>query len=482
MAQTLDQAGPDAHVALVKYHDGPILLPNGMEIPAAIGVLKARQEYLEQTVDISEVFNVFPFDGANAISEVLRQKYGWANSVPTPGFFGDTPPQMLMISVGFGEKKQVPWGAFSLPGVRGLMSTGIETVNGRYNFKLEAQVLRKDESTIRSIFDDVRAFLKTGSIYRGKAIKIRFLDERGKALKMPDPQFLDVSKVSRDMLIYSDHIHASIETNLFTPIERVDDCLANNLPVKRSVLLGGTYGTGKTLAATVASRIAVDNGITYLYVPRADELKQAIEFAKQYQSPACVLFCEDIDRVVNGERTVQMDDILNIVDGIDTKHNHLITVLTTNDLEAINPAMMRPGRLDSVIEVTPPDAKAVTRLIRHYAGDALPSDADIQLAGEALNGQIPAVVAEVVKRAKLVQLKLSPKGTLVRNLTEDSIIEASISMKGQLDLLARLIAADAEVPPTLGDLMEDTVEAVLRRSVQGSLLNTESMIADATGN
>lgn len=58
----------------------------------------------------------------------------------------------------------------------------------------------------------------------------------------------------------------------------------------------GTYGTGKTMAATVASRLAVDAGITYVYVPRADELSDAIEFAKQYQSPACVIFCaEDIE-------------------------------------------------------------------------------------------------------------------------------------------------------------------------------------------
>ena len=41
--------------------------------------------------------------------------------------------------------------------------------------------------------------------------------------------------------------------NLFTPITRVKDCIKNSIPVKRGILLGGTYGTGKTLAATVAA-------------------------------------------------------------------------------------------------------------------------------------------------------------------------------------------------------------------------------------
>lgn len=459
--QTLAAAGPDAHVADIKYHDGPILIPNGMDIPTAVGVLEARQKYLETAVNMSEVFDVFPYDGANGLVEVLSKMYGWANSIPTPGFFGDSPPAMISINVGYMQKRSIPWGRFSMPGVAGYLETDVQNANGRFKFKLSGEVLRKDEAQVKRIFSELREFLKTGSIYKGKAIKIRFLTNAGKPLPMPEPEFLPIQHITRDMAIYSAHIHDAIETNLMTPIERVQDCLDNNLPVKRSVLLGGTYGTGKTLAATVASKVAVDNGLTYLYVPRADELKLAIEFLKQYQSPAGVLFCEDIDRVISGERTVEMDDILNIVDGIDTKSTHLITVLTTNDLNAINPAMIRPGRLDCVIEVTAPDAKAVERLIRHYASNSLAPDADITAAGVYLEGSIPAVVAEVVKRAKLVELKSLPKGSKITGLSGQAIIESAATMKGQLDLLQRLIDADAESPPTLGELMEQTVREAL---------------------
>lgn len=458
-SRTIDEAGPDATVARIEFHDGPLMLPDGMEIPGAIDLLERRQKYLETKVDMQETFDVFPWDGANAIAEVLTKMFGWAPATSTPGFFGPTPPKMVTIDIGPGQQKTVPWGAFSLPGVKGLLHCAVNEKGGRYVFKLVAQVLRKDEATIRKLFNEVRQYLKTDSIYRGKAIKIRFLDDDGDKLSMPEPTFMATAHISRDMLIYSKAVMDAVETNLFAPIERVEDCLANGLPIKRGILLGGTYGTGKTLAATVASRLAVDNGITYLYVPRADELNLAIEFAKQYQSPAAVIFCEDVDRVMAGERSVAMDDILNIIDGIDTKSSHILTVLTTNDLDAINVAMIRPGRLDAVIEVTPPDSEAVERLLRYYGGKAIDKDTDLKVAGDALAGQIPAVISEVIKRAKLVQMRLNPKGTLVTDLSEDSIIEAALTMKFQLDLLASKVSAQKPVKPAMDTALAAIVAA-----------------------
>ena len=141
--------------------------------------------------------------------------------------------------------------------------------------------------------------LRTESIYMGQAIKIRFRDNDGDLLEMPEPEFMNLQGISRDSLVYSDDVNQLIETNLFTPIERVEDCIANHMPVKRGVLLGGPYGTGKTMAATVAASIAVKTGVTYVYVPRSDELSDAIQFAKQYSDKACVIFCEDIDTWVS---------------------------------------------------------------------------------------------------------------------------------------------------------------------------------------
>lgn len=461
MAKTLNEAGQKTHVAEIVTHGEKLILPEKMEIDDAIKLLERRKSYLQEEVQLDETFDAFPWDGANAFAEVLEKRYGWVPATATPGFFGPTPPKMISIEVAPGKTRQIPWGRFSLPNVAGWVHTAAGSKDGRVVFRVVAQVLRKDEATVKALLDDVRAHLKQASIYRGQAIKLRFRDDDGDKLEMPEPKFLNTNDVNEEMLVYSADVQASIETNLFTPITRVQDCLANGVPVKRGVLLGGTYGTGKTLAAKVASKLAVQSGVTYIYVPRADELADAIEFAKQYQSPAAVIFCEDIDRVMAGERNVAMDDILNIIDGIDTKSANIVVVLTTNDLNAINPAMLRPGRLDAVIEVTAPDAKAVEKLLRVYGGAAIATTTDLTEAGKALDGAIPAVISEVVKRAKLAQLRLQKPGEKVAQLSEAALLEAAKTMRSQLQLLKSRSEATYEKPAldqALSSLVSDAVK------------------------
>ena len=452
MSKSLNEVEKQVHVAEVVHHGEKLTIPVGMGVQDAIDLLERRRDYLSEKVIIRREFNVFPWDGANALAQALTNRFGWAAAESTPGFFGSQPPAMINIEVGPNQTKEIPWGRFSLPGIDGFVQTDSDRKDGRICFVTAAKIQRKDESVIKELFDDIANILKRGSIYAGKAIKIRFRDDDGDLIEMPEPKFLDTSSISRDMLVYSREVTEAIETNLFTPIERITDCIANDIPVKRGVLLGGPYGTGKTMAATVASRLATDNGVTYLYVPRSDELADAIEFAKQYQETACVIFCEDIDRAVSGERSVAMDDILNILDGIDTKANNIITVLTTNHLENINPAMLRPGRLDAIINVTPPDAEAVERLIRLYGKDTISADADLRPAADLLAGTIPAVIAEVVKRAKLVQLQLQEPGTKVENVSGTAVLLAAETMQSQIKLLAEQSKPKAK-EPTFNEVM-----------------------------
>lgn len=460
MSTDLNSRKPKAAVATVEQFGDKLLVPVGMETTQAIDLLKRFNRQQNEETMLSRTFPVFPWDGAYALSQVLIEKFGWAPAEPIPGFFGHTPPQLIDIEIDYKKKVQIAWGRFSLPTVEdGYVECGVGHEDGQLCFRLKARILRKDEATIEDLFERIEAQLEKGSIYAGKAFKIRFRDEDGDRLEMPEPEFLRTDHVSKDMLVYNDDVTDSIQTNLFTPIERINDCIANDIPVKRGVLLGGPYGTGKTLAATVASRLAVDAGVTYLYVPRASELGDAIAFAKQYQSTACVIFCEDIDRAVNGERSVAMDDILNILDGIDTKGNKIITVLTTNHLENINPAMLRPGRLDAVIDVAAPDAKAIKKLIHLYGGSAVAEGTDLEEVGKVLQGKIPAVVSEVVKRAKLAQINMQPVGSKVEVLTSEALLTAAKTMRDQVDTLAALNVEEA--PATIDSVLTDTINKTI---------------------
>lgn len=469
--KTLDEL-PRTKVALIEKLGDKLIIPEKMTAKEALDLLKRRMDYEQEEVIVEEEFNVFPWDGAVALHRYLTRKYGWAQAIPTPGFFGPNPPKLQMVDIDHNKKMQVVWGRIELPNVKGFLQTGFGQKNGQYVFKLSAKVLRESEATVQALYEEVRAETDTFSIYRGKALKIRFRDDKGQKLEMPEPKFLDALAVDEEQLVYSDAVMRAIETSLFTPIKRVNDCIMNGISLKRGVLLGGTFGTGKTLGAFVAAKMAVQAGVTFLYVPRADELSDAIVFAKQYQSPACVVFCEDIDRVMTGERSVKMDDILNIIDGIDSKYSNIMVVLTTNEMDKINPALLRPGRLDAVIEVTKPDAKAVEKLLRIYGRGVIAPDADLAAAGQMLQGNIPAVIAEVVKRVKLSQLKYQPEGEFIKQVGGEAVCDAASTMKQQIDLLQKAI----DGPQDTGNPLEKALVDVVRKATVNATRETERLV------
>lgn len=463
MSKPLSQQPKIVNNVDIVRHGEQLLIPETMTMEDAVELLERRIAYDAQEVAFSENFEVFPWDGANALDAVLTARYGWAPATATPSMFGPQPPKMITIDTGYGQRKEVAWGRFSLPNIAGFIQCSADKVRGRLVFKVDAKVLRRDEDNIKKLFRELRAELSERSIYRGQAFKMRFRNDDGDVLEMPEPQFINHMDIDPATLVYATDVQASIETNLFTPIRRIRDCKANGIPVKRGVLLGGMYGCGKTLAAKVAARLAVEQGVTYLYVQRADELADAVEFVKMYSNPGAVIFCEDIDRAVNGNRSTEMDDILNIIDGIDTKSANIITVLTTNNLNAINPAMLRPGRLDAVINVTEPDAPAAEKLVRIYGGSTIAADLDLTEVGEALAGQIPAVIAEVVKRAKLSQLKLQEEGTVVENITAQALLDSMNSMRDQVSML-KLETNTHQ--PTAEELIKDKVLDELKPSLK----------------
>jgi transitional endoplasmic reticulum ATPase len=459
MGKDLSQAVPETHVAEIVHHGEKLILPEGMTIQKAIDLLYRRAEYLETDVAINEKFDVFPFDGAFGLSQVIIERYGWAQGVPIQQMFGEKKPEVYKVAISPTEKVDVPWGRFELPNIKGFLETGLDQQHGRAVFTLSAVVKRKYEPTIRGLFDELRAWLREHSLYRGKAIKIRFRDDAGEPVWMPEVTFMDVKEAYPEKLLLNDDLSASLNANLFTPISRVDDCLQNGIKVKRGVLMAGKYGTGKTLAATVAAHLAEKHEVTYVYTPRAEELGDAIAFAKQYQSPACVVFCEDIDRTVQGERTVAMDDILNILDGIDGKGDNIITVLTTNHLENVNQAMLRPGRLDAIINIEPPNAKTAERLVRWYGGEAIDEDENLHEVGKALDGQIPAVIEETVKRAKLFELAMQPKGHAVQGISAEAIRRSAVTMTTQIELLKE---PESVTIPTLDKAFGDAVRTAVK--------------------
>jgi len=161
---------------------------------------------------------------------------------------------------------------------------------------------------------------------------------------------------------------------------------------------------------------------------------------------------QDVDRVAD-KRDDNGNDLLNTIDGALTKNSEVITVMTTNHVERLDRAMLRPGRLDAIITVRPPEPAAVEKLIHLYSRGLLDSDSDSDLleVSELLAGQIPATIREVVERSKLSMLSRDAD-----RVESGDLLVSARSMIGHLDLMGR---EGAKKSP--GDLLADALVNVI---------------------
>lgn len=486
MKQTISPDSPEYKDAFknkeikVKHVGTQIVLPDAprrMTYSEAADVLKNIDKQQKVTVKVHEEVECFPLEGAYALSAVLQQRYGFTMNEPKKSFFGDIPPALVSLSISTKETAQVIWGQFRLPGMEDcLLDCGVTMKEGRRIFLISGNCRKGDQEEVREIARLVREYVRTRSIYRGKAFRVvTAKNDDGEYVMDLDspPTFLETDGIAEKDLIFSEDVTSLIKHNIFTPIEYTDLCRSSGVPLKRGVLLYGVYGTGKTLTARVASRKCVDNGWTFIYLDRAQGLKDALLFARQY-SPA-VIFAEDIERVVEEARGVGVDDVLNNIDGIDSKGQEIMCIFTTNHVEKINVAMLRPGRLDAVIKVTPPDGEAAIRLVKLYARDLLDASTDLGSAAQELAGQIPASIREAVERAKLHAIaRVGGTGAPVQ-LTGEDVRLAAISMRAHLEL-----ATPRPETPSVGDrLVEALSEVVGSKEIERLSRNTNTTLKNA---
>lgn len=430
-------------------HKGKVITlpsePDNMPIDAAIAALQRRKEADAQVFDIHEHIEGYFFEAAYAFNRAMVDTYGWADAQSRMAWYGPVAPDMLTIKIGPKPEDtiQVPFGQFKLPNIE----NPIITANRHGTFAVTSSCTKKDQKVVMELVALTKRYMRESSIYKGKALRLQ-VDSKGNLQEGFEPLFLETDHVDTTQLILSDSVMDLLATTVFTPIVRTKDVLKHNIPLRRGILLEGPYGVGKSMTAAVLSKLCVTNGWTYILIDKVQGLRAALEFAKRYQ-PA-VVFAEDIDRIAE-VRDEKANDLLNTIDGVVTKDSQVMTVLTTNHVDRINPAMLRPGRLDAVISLEAPDAKASIRLVRQYGGSLVKDSEDLSLAGEALAGKIPAMIREVVERSKLSMLYDGRE-----SITSKDIQTASLGMEKHLALLA-------PKPPvkSAGDRLADAMKEVV---------------------
>eukprot|EP00759_Apiculatamorpha_spiralis_P021000 PhF_6_TR26136/c1_g1_i1/m.37006/K03062/PSMC1, RPT2; 26S proteasome regulatory subunit T2 len=161
----------------------------------------------------------------------------------------------------------------------------------------------------------------------------------------------------------------------------------------KGVILYGEPGTGKTL---LAKAVANQTNATFLrvvgseliqkYLGEGPKLVREIFRVAEENSPS-IVFIDEIDAVgtkrydatSSGEKEIQrtMLELLNQLDGFDT-HSEVKVIMATNRIESLDPALIRPGRIDRKIEFPLPDQKTKKMIFDIHTGRmALSTDVDL---------------------------------------------------------------------------------------------------------
>lgn len=198
------------------------------------------------------------------------------------------------------------------------------------------------------------------------------------------------------------------------PLRHADAFQRLGIDAPRGLLMYGPPGCSKTLTAKA---LATESGLNFLAV-RGPELvskyvgesERAIRevFRRARAAAPSIIFFDEID-AISGSRGAHASSesasdrivasLLTELDGVD-KASHVVIVAATNRPDSIDPALLRPGRLDRLVYVGPPDLSARRRILAlRTARMATAPDVDLDELARLTEGCSGAEVAAVCQEA-----------------------------------------------------------------------------------
>jgi cell division protease FtsH len=188
--------------------------------------------------------------------------------------------------------------------------------------------------------------------------------------------------------------------------------------VPKGILLHGPPGTGKTL---LAKAVAKESGAKFYsqsassFVEMfaglgAARIRRLFRIARDNR-PA-IIFIDEIDAVGgergadnNSEREQTLNQLLVEMDGFRSTGD-LVVIAASNLLDKLDPALLRPGRFDRQIFVSPPDVAGREAIMRvHTRGKPLAADVDLQLVARQTSGLTGADLANLCNEAAIFAVR-----------------------------------------------------------------------------
>jgi cell division protease FtsH len=228
----------------------------------------------------------------------------------------------------------------------------------------------------------------------------------------------------------------------------------------RGVLLYGPPGTGKTmLARAVAAQAGVDffaasgSSFVEMFVGRgAARIRRLFKEARK--SGRAVIFIDELDAVGgarssgggdggSGEREQALNQLLVELDGFERDPGTVIVIAASNYLDKLDKALLRPGRFDRQVLVSPPDRIGREAILRsHATGKPLADDLDLTDVARKTTGLTGAQLANALNEAAIIAGRAG-RQAMAREDLDEALLRQSVGSQQarQLSLKERRIVA-----------------------------------------
>src|SRR4051812_5886843 len=210
------------------------------------------------------------------------------------------------------------------------------------------------------------------------------------------------------------------------------------------ILLHGAPGVGKTY---FAEAIAGEYRLNFIHVSTGDLVagvqgQSAKNIDKAFQTALdnlpCLLFFDEFDSVAQRRADTPDQESRRTVNQLLTSleayrdQDGLLVMAATNNMEHLDPAVVRPGRFDRHIRIDPPDAPARRAILEsELANRPVASDIDLEDLVRRTEGMSPAAIEKVVDAAALKVFKEAAQSGKQLSLDEQHLLAALEELGGQ---------------------------------------------------
>ena len=187
--------------------------------------------------------------------------------------------------------------------------------------------------------------------------------------------------------------------------------------IPKGVLLEGAPGTGKTL---LAKAIAGEANVPFFSISGSDFVEMFVGvgasrvrdlFADAKKHSPCIVFIDEIDAVArrrgtgmgggHDEREQTLNQLLVEMDGFGVNEG-IIVLAATNRVDILDPAILRPGRFDRKITVSPPDVRGRKEILTvHSKNKPLAEDVNLEQIAQTTAGFTGADLENLMNEAAI---------------------------------------------------------------------------------